>query len=199
MSKLPKSFYMQYDSVLIAKSLIGKNLCTRFNKTLTTGMIVETEAYKAPEDMASHAYNNRKTKRTIPFYKNGGIAYVYMIYGVYYLFNVVTNIEGVPHAVLIRAVEPKAGIDTMTKRHHNQKKLYKLTSGPGLLSTALGIDISHNMTDLQGNKIWIIDSGFLPCSSEVNQTTRVGINVPEPWKSMPWRFYLKNNPWVSKK
>jgi len=198
MSKLPLSFYLQDDVVHIAKSLIGKDLCANIDNKLTTGMVVETEAYRAPEDKASHAYNNKKTPRTLPFYKKGGIAYVYIIYGVYKLFNIITNKENIPHAVLIRAIEPTKGIEIMKHRRSADTK-NRLTAGPGLLSIAMGIDISHNMTNLQGNKIWLEDSGFTPAPPKIISTPRIGMKIAEPWKSIPWRFYLKDNPWVSRK
>lgn len=198
MSKIPNEFYLQNDVVQIAKQLLGKYLCTHINNKYTAGKIVETEAYKAPEDMASHAYNNRKTKRTIPFYEEGGIAYIYLIYGMYNLFNIVTNSKNIPHAILIRAVEPKKGIKHMKERMGIINGNKKFTAGPGLLTKSLGINISHNMCDLQGKSIWLENDKKDSTNFEIIESKRIGMNIPEPWQSMPWRFYIKNNPWVSR-
>ena len=197
MGKLNDAFYQRKDVVQVAKDLLGKHLCTHIGGKLTTGKIVETEAYKAPEDMGSHAYNYRKTSRTLPFYKAGGIAYVYLIYGTYHLFNVITGTAQTPHAVLVRGVEPVSGLNTMLRRRNMREIAYKLTAGPGLLSMALGITTNHNETDLQGNTIWIEEHNETVGKDDRVQSPRVGMNIPEPWKSMPWRFRIKNNPWAS--
>src|SRR5262249_30499335 len=121
MEKLPLSFYRQEDVVNISRQLLGKYLFTYFDHALTGGVIVETEAYRAPEDRASHAYNMRRTKRNEVMYHAGGVCYVYTCYGLYPLFNIVTNTEGVPHAILIRALEPVEGVETMLiRRQQNQ-------------------------------------------------------------------------------
>ena len=110
MKKLKKSFFLRNDVIAISKDLLGKILVTNFNGILTSGKIVETEAYMGPEDKASHAYNGRRTPRTETMFLTGGVSYVYLCYGIHNLFNIVTNKKNIPHAVLIRAIEPFDGI-----------------------------------------------------------------------------------------
>ncbi len=144
MSKLPVDFYQREDVITISRELLGKVLCTNVDGKLTTGIIVETEAYAGVTDRASHAYGGRQTRRTKTMYAPGGTAYVYLCYGIHHLFNVVTNMEGVPHAVLIRAIQPQDGIDIMLQRRNMKNLLAKLTSGPGILSKAMGISILNS-------------------------------------------------------
>lgn len=195
--KLKESFYLQKDVVDIAKQCLGKRLCTNIDGQYTSGIIVETEAYRAPEDMASHAYDNKVTPRTKPFFEKGGIGYVYLIYGTYKLFNLISNVEGIPHAILIRGIEPEQGIDVMMKRRKMTEIKRNLSAGPGLLSMALGIDLSHNRTDLQGDIIWLEDRNEDVIEGNIISSPRVGMNIPEPWYSMPWRFRIKGNNWTS--
>ena len=158
--KLNESFYSHNDVLFIAKELIGKILVTRFNKMLTAVRIVETEAYNGVVDKASHAYNGRRTNRTEIMYRSGGVAYVYLCYGIHHLFNVVTNAKDIPHAVLIRAAEPAFGIDTMLRRTGKTVLDFTLTKGPGNVSKALGITSKHTGSNLLGKEIYIINNGF---------------------------------------
>jgi len=194
--KLPISFYLRKDVIQISKDLLGKVLVTNINGVITSGIITETEAYRAPEDKASHAYNNRRTPRTEIFYNEGGIVYVYLCYGIHNLFNVVTNQADVPHAILIRAVEPLEGIDIMMQRRGKVKIDKTLSSGPGALSQALGISKKHNKISLIENTIWIEDRNIVVES--IHATTRVGIDYAEEYKDKPWRFYIEGNKWISK-
>lgn len=197
--KLSKPFYLNPDVVWLAKDLLGKKLCTHINGIYTSGKIVETEAYKAPEDAGSHAYNGRRTARTETMYQEGGIAYVYLIYGMYKLFNLVTNVDGIAHAVLIRAIEPIDGIEHMLLRRKMKEVSRKLCAGPGLFTQALGIEMQHNEIDLCGDTVWIED--YLSTSAEqIESSARIGLSklVIEPYLSIPWRFTLKGNSWVSK-
>ena len=198
MSKLPKEFYLREDVIQISKELLGKFLFTKINGKITGGMIVETEAYMAPEDKASHAYNYRRTNRTETFYKDGGIAYVYLCYGIHNLFNIVTNFKDVPHAILIRAIEPREGIETMLKRRRKTKPTYDLTAGPGSLSLALGITVKHNGLDLAGDMIWVEERDILIPEKEIIKSPRVGVAYAEEYANKPWRFRIKDNPWTSK-
>jgi DNA-3-methyladenine glycosylase len=198
MSKLPKDFYLRDNVIQISKDLLGKFLFTRIDGKVTGGMIVETEAYRAPEDKASHAYNHRKTSRTEVFYNDGGLAYIYLCYGIHYLFNIITNTKENPHAVLIRAIEPKEGIETMLHRRKKTKPDHSLTAGPGSLSMALGITTKHNDTDLLGNTIWVEDQGIIIPEKEIIKSPRVGIAYAEEYAPKPWRFRVKGNPWTSK-
>lgn len=137
-SNLPLSFYQQGDVLEISRQLLGKSLFTYFDNCLTGGMIIETEAYRAPDDRASHAYGMRRTKRNEVMYQAGGISYVYLCYGLHSLFNVVTNQEGIPHAILIRAIKPTIGIETMLIRRNKQKLDCKLTQGPSACARVPG-------------------------------------------------------------
>lgn len=196
--KLPKSFYTRSDILNISKELLGKHLHTNIDGHHCIGKIVETEAYSAPEDNASHAWNNRKTPRTLPFFKEGGIAYVYTCYGVFQLFNIITNEVEQPHAILIRGIEPLQGIDIMLQRRGMTEVKRNLTAGPGLLTIAMGIKKSDNETDLQGNRIWLEDAGEVIKPKDIIASPRVGLNsAPEPWKSKPWRYRIKGNNWSS--
>lgn len=198
MSKLPYSFYQQEDVVSIANQLLGKQLFTLIDGKLTGGTIVETEAYNGIIDKASHAYNGRFTNRTSTMYKNGGISYVYLCYGIHYLFNVVTNIENNPHAVLIRGIEPTEGLSIMLKRRNMQSLMPRITAGPGALAKALGIDKSLNAKDLLGNEVWIEDNGIYYQKEQIIASPRVGVAYAEDHKLLPWRFYIKGNKFVSK-
>ena len=141
MSKLQADFYQREDDLLISRELLGKVLYTNFHGELTSGIIVETEAYAGTTDKASHAYGGRRTKRTKIMYSPGGYAYVYLCYGIHHLFNIVTNKENIPHAVLIRAIQPRDGIEIMLQRRNKKKVDHSLTSGPGSLTRALGITV----------------------------------------------------------
>lgn len=198
MAKLSKSFFLRDDVVLISKELLGKYLYTNIDGVVTAGMIVETEAYRGPEDKASHAYGNRKTLRTEPFYKEGGIAYVYLCYGIHYLFNIITNGVDIPHAILIRAIEPKEGIEEMLLRRRKTKLSYELTSGPGALSMAMGINSKYNGISLNGKVIWLEDKGINFKESEIIASPRVGIAYAKEYVDKPWRFRVKDNPWTGK-
>lgn len=194
--KLSESFYLRENVQQISIDLLGKVLVTCIDGQYTAGIITETEAYQAPEDKASHAFNNRKTPRTEIFYNKGGIGYVYLCYGIHYLFNVVTNKTDVPHAILIRSVEPLEGIDVMMLRRKKKKLDKTLTAGPGALSQALGITKLHNKISLAGDTVWIEDREIKVKS--IVSTTRIGIDYAAEYKDKPWRYYIEGNIWVSK-
>ena len=197
--KLPVSFYERENAALIASALIGKILITKIGEILTAARIVETEAYKGITDKASHAYGNRRTARTEIMYANGGVSYVYLCYGIHHLFNVVTNRSGVPHAVLIRAAEPINGIAEMLRRTGKQKLDNSLTSGPGNLTRALGISTAYNGISLTGETIYIAADNFMINTSEIIATTRIGVDYAGEDALLPYRFILKDNPFVSGK
>ncbi len=197
--KLGRSFYSRNNVVAISRELLGKFLFTKMNGELTGGMIVETEAYAGVIDKASHAYNGRRTKRTEVMFGQGGTAYVYLIYGIHHLFNVVTNDKDVPHAVLIRAIEPVEGIDIMLERRRKEKLSYSLTGGPGALSQALGISVKQTGTDLLGKLIWIEDRGIKMENKRIAKATRIGVEYAGEHAKLNYRFYIKGNEWVSKK
>lgn len=196
---LTTDFYRRTDVVQVAKDLIGKKLITEINGCKTSGRIVETEAYAGIDDKASHAYNHRRTQRTEIMYADGGVAYVYLCYGVHHLFNVVTNVAGIPHAVLIRAIEPLEGIDTMLQRRKKTNVTPGLTAGPGVLSAAMGIHTKHTGVDLQSSLIRIEDMDVVMSEPQLIITTRVGVDYAGEDALLPYRFYEAGNPFVSKK
>jgi len=192
MSILPREFYHHPDVLFLSKQLLGKYLITHFSGILTGGMITETEAYRGPEDRASHAFQNRRTKRNEVMYHSGGIAYVYLVYGLHNLFNVVTNLPETPHAILIRAIKPEIGIEEMLKRRNKTKLTKSLTSGPGTLTEALGINLSHNGLSLDKDPIWIEDRGVVFNDKQIIIGPRVGIDYAGEDALLPWRFILKD-------
>ena len=196
--KVEKSFYTRTNVVETAMDLLGKSLCTRKNGIITKGIIVETEAYSQHE-RACHAYDQRKTERTSIMFGEGGHAYVYLIYGIHYLFNIVTNHAETADAVLIRAIEPIEGIDTMIKRRNMSMIEKRLTSGPGSLSRAMGIDLRMYGLPLDGNRVWLEHTDENPAMTDIITSERVGVGYAGEDARLPWRFLLKDNPWVSKK
>jgi DNA-3-methyladenine glycosylase len=199
MKKLPASFYHRTNVVAIAKELLGKILVTSFNDVLTTGRIVETEAYNGVVDKASHAYGGRRTKRTETMYARGGIAYVYLCYGIHHLFNVVTNVQNTPHAILIRGIEPVTGIEIMLERMKKEKADYTIGRGPGNVSKALGISTQHTSLSLLDKDIYIADDGLKLKPSQIVTTPRIGVDYAAEDALLPYRFYVKGNPYVSGK
>lgn len=195
--KLPREFYSRANVVTVARDLLGKLLVVPTGSKRISGRIVEVEAYRGPQDRAAHSYGGRRTKRTETMYGIGGIAYVFFVYGMYYQFNVVTGAAETPHAVLIRAVEPVEGIELMRKRRQAQPD-HNLTNGPGKLCIALEIDRRLDAADLLGDKVWIEEREKLP-RSQIAAGPRIGIDYAEEWKDKPWRFWVKGNPFVSKR
>ncbi len=195
--KLPREFYTRSDVLEVARDLLGKKLVVPGrNGSRTAGIIVETEAYRGPEDRASHAWNGRRTQRTETMYGIGGTAYVYFVYGMYNQFNVVTNVEDIPHAVLVRALEPSEGLDVIRRRRQGRSE-YELTSGPGRLCLAMGIDRGLDKADLLGDRVWIEEGVSVP-PRQIARGPRIGIDYAEKWVRKPWRFWIKDNPFVSK-
>ena len=192
--KLPQSFYQRSDVVRVAKDLIGKILVTSVNELLTSGIIVETEAYSYKE-RGCHAYKGQ-TERNKVMFEKGGISYVYLCYGMHHLFNVVTNQTGKADAVLIRALEPLRGMDAMMERM-KVNSIKRITSGPGKLTKALGITKRWNGVDLMGDQVWI-EEGEKVTSSTIKADARIGIDYAGEDALLPWRFSIKDNKWVSK-
>ena len=190
---LPLNFYLHDDVVLIAKQLLGKQLFSNIDNRLTGGIIVETEAYRGAEDRACHAFNHRRTPRTEVMFHRGGIAYVYLCYGIHNMLNVVTAIEGIPHAILIRALLPTYGMDEMRRRRKKAQTDRALAQGPGALCQALGIDRRHNGLSLEGPIIWIEESshGCPVDDSMILTTPRIGVDYAGEDALLPWRFMLE--------
>lgn len=197
--KMPPSFYERQDVVAITKDLLGKLLVTNFGEKLTAGRIVEAEAYNGPFDKAAHSYNNRRTKRTEVMYAKGGVAYIYLIYGIHQMFNIVTNLEGVPNAILIRGVEPVLGIDIMLERSGKTAAGVELTRGPGNVGKALGFHTSQTGMSLTGDELFVADDGVSYIESEIMATTRIGVAYAEEDAFLPYRFIVKGNKYVSGK
>ena len=195
--KLDYDFY-QNDAVTAAKDLLGKIIVREINGQKIMTKIVDTEAYMGAEDKASHAYNNKKTKRTKTMFGKGGLAYIYLIYGMYHCFNVVTAVKDDPHAVLIRAVEPVDGLELIKKnRNIKSSNIEDLTNGPGKLSQALKIDKSLDGCDLvKSNKLYLLDQENN--DFKVVAAPRVNIDYAEEYKDKLWRFYIRGNKFISK-
>ena len=195
--KLPREFYTRPNVLTVARDLLGKLLVVPDEDGgRVSGMIVEVEAYRGPEDRASHAYGGRRTKRTETMYREGGIAYVYFVYGMYYQFNVVSNIANTPHAILVRALEPVEGIELMRERRH-QHPDHNLTNGPGKLCIAMNIDRALDGADLLGERVWVEEYQSVP-ARRIAKGPRIGIDYAEEWIDKPWRFWIRDNSYVSR-
>lgn len=194
--KLDQTFYRQADVTRVARALLGKLLVTRAGGSITSGIIVEAEAYSHKE-RGCHAYNNRLTQRNKVMFGDGGHAYVYLCYGIHHLFNAVTNRPGIGDAVLIRALEPKHGLEVMLRRMGADSPR-RITSGPGKLSKAMGIDRSMNGSSLAGPEVWIED-GVKVGRGSIISSTRIGIDYAGEDAKLPWRFTIGNNEWVSRR
>lgn len=199
---LSREFYDR-DTIEVARDLLGKILVHKIDGKITSGKIVEVEAYKGFIDKAAHTYNGRRTKRVEVMYGNPGFSYVFFIYGMYNCMNVVTREEGIGEAVLIRALEPIEGLDIMSERRYNvsfqslkKRQIINLTNGPGKLCKAMDIDKDCNGLDLCGDRIFIKEGSKVDSSIEVSK--RIGIDYAEEAKDFLWRFFIKNNEFVSK-
>ncbi|MFW5786907.1 MAG: DNA-3-methyladenine glycosylase [Halanaerobiales bacterium] len=193
---LSKSFFAD-NAVEIARKLIGHKLVRKYNGKSIISRIVETEAYCGPEDKASHAYDNKRTKRTDIMFGEAGYTYIYLIYGMYYCLNVVTANKGIPHAVLIRAVKPISGVKEIKKnRNIKSKKKEDLTNGPGKLCQALNIDKSLNGKSLFKAGQLYIKRGEKD-GLEIAEGKRINIDYAEEYRDKKWRFYIKGSSYIS--
>jgi len=186
--KLSRDFYTGDDTIEIAKQLLGKVLCSKINGIYSSGVICETEAYLGANDKASHAHRNRFTERTKIMYAKGGVAYVYLCYGIHHLFNIVTGKVGDPQAILIRGIVPIEGIEIMLERRNQLKMKPKDYIGPGKVTQALGISKLQNGLSLTENQVWIEDKGIKVNSSSIKASARVGIDYAEEDALLPYRF-----------
>ncbi len=196
--KLPESYYLNTNVVAVARDLIGKYLFTKIDGQLSGGYIVETEAYNGVIDKASHAYGNRLTPRTQTMFMQGGVAYVYLCYGIHEMLNIVTSVEGQPHAVLIRAIDPTIGLDIMQYRRNMAVIKPNITMGPGSVAKALGINRKINAISLQSDVLWLEDKGLSFADDQVAAVPRVGVDYAGDDALLPYRFYVKGNKYVSK-
>ncbi|WP_256012491.1 DNA-3-methyladenine glycosylase [Desertivirga xinjiangensis] len=197
--KLPLSFYRRPDVVLIAKELLGKYIFSNIDGAFSGGIIVETEAYRGPDDLGSHAYNNRRTARNEMMYAAGGVVYMYICYGIHDMLNIVTGEPEESHAILVRAIEPVEGMEFMRERRKVFDDDKRLCKGPGALGKALGLGKQQNGISLAGDEVWLEDRGFIVSAESVVAAPRIGLNIAEPYKSIPWRFYIKGNKFISRK
>lgn len=187
---LPKSFYENPDVVDVSRKLLGKVLCSSINSKFTSGIITETEAYCGRNDKACHANNGLRTARTEVMYGEPGYAYIYLCYGIHHLLNVVTNKKGLADAVLIRAVKPLNGKDTIIERRNIQREKH-LTNGPGKLTQALSITKDLNATNLSEPPLWIEDRGITFEKQEIRVSPRIGVDYAEEDALKPWRFFVE--------
>jgi DNA-3-methyladenine glycosylase len=188
---LERTFYTRRDVVQVARDLLGKMLFTKFGGNLTGGFITETEAYAGISDRASHAWNGHRSKRTEVMYREGGIAYIYFCYGVHSLFNIVTDIKGIPNAILVRGFYPTHGIGTMLERTSRKALTRDFGNGPGKLSRALGMHYSQTGTSLIGKEIWLEDRGIVISEKDFATGSRIGVDYAGDDAKLPYRFTLK--------
>jgi len=197
--RLKREFYERENVVEIAKDLLGKQLVSSIDDTLVAGYITEVEAYSGVDDKACHANNGKRTRRTEVMFGSGGHAYVYFCYGIHHMMNVVCNVQGQADAVLIRAIQPIEGMDVMCQRRKKDRVNKNLTCGPGKVGQALGLQTkAHNGLDLMREVLWIEEAPNR-MAEEVFATTRIGVDYAEEDALKPWRFYIKNSEWISKK
>ncbi len=190
---LPREFYAR-PVLSVAKACIGKLLVHRTKQGLTVGRIVETEAYRGPEDRAAHSFGGRRTARTEVMFGPPGYAYVFFVYGMHYQFNIVTTREGAPHAVLVRAVEPMLGVEWMAKRRNLPATSRDLTNGPGKLCQAFAIDKRAYGLDLCASELFLADRPRTRSAA----STRIGIDYAGDWAQKPWRFFDPKSRYVSR-
>ena len=199
MKKLPLSFYNRKDVVKIARDLLGKIVVTRFDGKITSGKIVETEAYVGIFDKASHAFSGKRTARNEHMYASAGTAYVYICYGMHQMLNIVTNEKEIPDAVLIRAIEPVIGIEIMMERTSKQISDKTITRGPGNVGKSLGIYKHHSGLYLLDEEIYLLDNEERIPDEQICVSKRIGVESAGADALLPYRFYLKDNKYVSGK
>ncbi len=199
LKKLRIEFYKRENVVLIARQLVGKIITTNIEGIITSGRIVETEAYMGITDKASHAFAGRRTARNEHIYGSPATSYVYICYGIHHLFNVVTNKKDIPHAVLIRAVEPLQGIADMLIRTGKKDLDDSLTRGPGNAAKALGINKLHSGFNLLGESIFISEDDCKIPDEMVVSSPRIGVDYAAEDAALPYRFYVKGCRYVSGK
>ncbi|OFY51595.1 MAG: hypothetical protein A2W85_01245 [Bacteroidetes bacterium GWF2_41_31] len=195
---MQESYYCNEDVVFLAKDLLGKLITLKNADGFVSAIITETEAYAGVTDKASHAYGGRRTPRNEVMYGSGGMAYVFLCYGIHYLFNVVTGPKNTPHAVLIRGVIPLEGIDLMLARRKLNSIDNRGFNGPGKVTSALGINLSHNGASLTGSAIQIKEIGVAVTTSQIKVSKRIGVNYAEEDALLPYRFELLDKMIVKK-
>lgn len=192
MKPLPAEFFEQ-PVLKLGRALIGKHLVHASPEGVTAGRIVETEAYRGPEDLAAHSARGRHTKRTAAMFGPAGHAYMFLLYGISWAFNVTAGPVGDPHAVLVRAIEPIEGLAIMAARRSKAETDRELTNGPGKLCAALGLDRRHYGMCLWQDELFVADGA----AGSIGRSTRINIDYAGVWTQRPWRFYERNNRYVS--
>jgi DNA-3-methyladenine glycosylase len=192
LAPLPRSFYDR-PVLQVARASIGKVLVRRTPDGLTAGRIVEAEAYRGPEDLAAHSAGGRRTRRTEAMFGPPGHAYMFLLYGMHWAFNMVVGAEGEPHAVLLRAIEPTLGQALMAARRGMREDRVELTNGPGKLCAAFGLDGSAYGLDLCGEELFLAEGSRGP----IGRSARINVDYAGAWARRPWRFYERNNRYVS--
>lgn len=196
--KITHGFFQNENVVDLARQLLGKVIVTNFGGAITSGIISETEAYAGSIDKASHAFGNRRTKRTETLFQSGGIAYVYLCYGIHHLFNFVSSKEGIPHAVLLRGIYPLDGIAEMESRVNKKFINYRFADGPGKLTRSLGISTKHDGLNLEHDQIWVEDRGWQVTDDMVCIGPRIGVDYAGEDALLPYRFLIKPEIWTKK-
>jgi DNA-3-methyladenine glycosylase len=188
-NKISREYYINNDVLWLARDLLGKYIFVDVDEFGVSGSIItETEAYRGPADRASHAFGNRRTRRTEVMFHQGGLSYVYLCYGIHHLFNIVTNTVDVPHAILIRAVKPVTGIENIGRRLNKNVPL--LLNGPGVFSRATGIKTPHTALPLDGTQIWLEDHGLSISDKYISTGPRIGVDYAGEDALLPWRFFI---------
>jgi len=200
-SKLPREFYLE-ETLVVARRLLGKLLVHDTPEGRTAGRIVEVEAYQGPQDRAAHSYHNLRSKRTEIMYGPGGHAYVFMVYGMHHCFNIVTRPPEYPQVVLIRALQPVAGLKLMACRRGLQQFTpaieRNLANGPGKLCQAMGITRALNGEDLCAGRLYLSDDGIVVAETDLCRTPRVNIDYAGEARDYPWRFLVTDSPYTSR-
>ena len=188
--RIEPSFFLQSDVLTVARNLLGKHVFTLKEGQLTGGIIVEVEAYKGIADKASHAYGGRRTRRNEMMYHEGGVIYMYLCYGIHSMLNIVTNVEDVPDAILIRGIVPTHGEELMLRRTGKTRMTSGIGIGPGKVSKLLGLTVADNGLSLQSDAVWIEDRGVLVPDNAVHVTPRIGVDYAGEDALLPYRFCM---------
>jgi DNA-3-methyladenine glycosylase len=191
---LARSFYAR-EVLAVARDMVGQLIVHRHEEGVVAARIVETEAYRGPDDLAAHSAGGRRTKRTEAMWGPPGHAYMFLLYGMHWAFNAVVAAEGEPHAVLVRAVEPVVGIDVMAVRRNMERGRRELSNGPGKLCAALGLDRGAYGADLCGDRLFLAAGE----AGQIGRSARINIAYAGAWVNKPWRFYERGNRYVSVK
>lgn len=184
-------YFRNPDVLFLARDLLGKYVFTQIDGQIAGGIITETEAYRGTGDRASHAFGGKRTKRNEMMYAQGGVAYVYLCYGMHNMLNFVTNERDIPDAVLIRSIFPTHGEELMLKRTGKRQCCPEITQGPGKVCKALGISLLQNGTRLDSDILWMEDRGLHYPEEQIERTPRIGVDYAGDDALLPWRFRVK--------